>query len=247
MNKADQTGRENPDIYEFYNLGLGDPIAVSAVHGHGTGDLLDACFAFFPPEDEVLPERSSILATSWSEAVIPVLMSQTKTITVAAPMAISACSRMKERIWSSVPGSMPPVSTMSKTRLRHSHWAYSRSRVTPGVSSTMDSRWPQSLLNSMDLPTLGRPTMATKGFILFLLFKPPLSKRLLIPANMLRSGEDVFLDDVSTADVERELGVPVVPVPQDGYELLDAICGVEPTPEAQRQAWENEEFYRYNP
>ena len=33
VNKADQTGRENPDIYEFYNLGLGDPIAVSALHG----------------------------------------------------------------------------------------------------------------------------------------------------------------------------------------------------------------------
>ena len=52
VNKADQTGRENPDIYEFYNLGLGDPIAVSAVHGHGTGDLLDACFQYFPPEDQ---------------------------------------------------------------------------------------------------------------------------------------------------------------------------------------------------
>ena len=51
VNKADQVGRENPDIYEFYNLGLGDPIAVSAVHGHGTGDLLDACFQYFPPED----------------------------------------------------------------------------------------------------------------------------------------------------------------------------------------------------
>ena len=37
--------------------------------------------------------------------------------------------------------------------------------VTPGVSSTMERRWPHSLLNSMDLPTLGRPTMATKGFI----------------------------------------------------------------------------------
>ena len=48
VNKADQVGRENPDIYEFYNLGLGDPIAVSAVHGHGTGDLLDACFQYFP-------------------------------------------------------------------------------------------------------------------------------------------------------------------------------------------------------
>ena len=52
INKADQTGRENPDIYEFYNLGLGDPIAVSALHGHGTGDLLDACFEYFPEEDE---------------------------------------------------------------------------------------------------------------------------------------------------------------------------------------------------
>ena len=52
VNKADQVGRENPDIYEFYNLGLGDPIAVSAVHGHGTGDLLDACFDYFPPEEE---------------------------------------------------------------------------------------------------------------------------------------------------------------------------------------------------
>ena len=52
VNKADQTGRENPDIYEFYNLGLGDPIGVSALHGHGTGDLLDACFQYFPEEDE---------------------------------------------------------------------------------------------------------------------------------------------------------------------------------------------------
>ena len=48
VNKMDQVGMTNPDIYEFYNLGLGDPIAVSAVHGHGTGDLLDACFEYFP-------------------------------------------------------------------------------------------------------------------------------------------------------------------------------------------------------
>lgn len=52
VNKVDQVGRENPDIYEFYNLGLGEPIGVSAVHGHGTGDLLDACVSFFPSEDE---------------------------------------------------------------------------------------------------------------------------------------------------------------------------------------------------
>ena len=52
VNKMDQVGITNPDIYEFYNLGLGDPIAVSAVHGHGTGDLRDACMEYFPPEDE---------------------------------------------------------------------------------------------------------------------------------------------------------------------------------------------------
>ena len=52
VNKCDQTGHANPDAYEFYALGLGDPIEVSAVHGHGTGDLLDACLQYFPPEEE---------------------------------------------------------------------------------------------------------------------------------------------------------------------------------------------------
>ena len=60
VNKMDQVGHTNPDIYEFYNLGLGDPIAVSAVHGHGTGDLLDACFEYFPPEEEEEPEDDVI-------------------------------------------------------------------------------------------------------------------------------------------------------------------------------------------
>ena len=52
VNKADSVGEPDPVFYEFYNLGLGDPIAVSAVHGHGTGDLLDECLKYFPPEDE---------------------------------------------------------------------------------------------------------------------------------------------------------------------------------------------------
>ena len=51
VNKCDSVGPVNPDVYEFYALGLGDPIEVSAVHGHGTGDLLDACVEQFPPED----------------------------------------------------------------------------------------------------------------------------------------------------------------------------------------------------
>lgn len=58
VNKVDQG--QSPDIYEFYNLGLGDPIAVSAIHGHGTGDLLDACVQYFPPEDEEEEEDDAI-------------------------------------------------------------------------------------------------------------------------------------------------------------------------------------------
>ena len=50
VNKCDSVGAPDPEFYEFYNLGMGDPIAVSAVHGHGTGDLLDAVIAYFPPE-----------------------------------------------------------------------------------------------------------------------------------------------------------------------------------------------------
>ena len=52
VNKMDSVGAVDPDYYEFYNLGLGDPIAVSAVHGHGTGDLLDECVKYFPPAGE---------------------------------------------------------------------------------------------------------------------------------------------------------------------------------------------------
>ncbi len=44
VNKCDGIGKTPLGIYEFYNLGLGDPIPVSGVHGHGTGDLLDAVF-----------------------------------------------------------------------------------------------------------------------------------------------------------------------------------------------------------
>ena len=60
VNKMDQVGQTNPDIYEFYNLGLGDPIPVSAVHGHGTEELLDECMKYFPPEEAEAPEDDVI-------------------------------------------------------------------------------------------------------------------------------------------------------------------------------------------
>ncbi len=52
VNKCDSIGEPPPELYEFYNLGLGDPIPVSSVHGHGTGDLLDAVIANMPDDDE---------------------------------------------------------------------------------------------------------------------------------------------------------------------------------------------------
>ena len=50
VNKLDAPGNPPPEFYEFYNLGLGDPIGISAMHGNGTGDLLDACFAQLPAD-----------------------------------------------------------------------------------------------------------------------------------------------------------------------------------------------------
>ena len=60
VNKADSVGPTNPDIYEFYSLGLGDPFAVSAVHGHGTGDILSECVKAFPPKDSDEVEDDAI-------------------------------------------------------------------------------------------------------------------------------------------------------------------------------------------
>ena len=52
VNKCDTVGSPDPEFYEFYNLGLGDPIAVSSTHGHGTGDLLDEVISYFPEDYE---------------------------------------------------------------------------------------------------------------------------------------------------------------------------------------------------
>lgn len=52
VNKCDSVGEIDPEFYEFYNLGIGDPIAVSSVHGHGTGDLLDEVIKHFPENAE---------------------------------------------------------------------------------------------------------------------------------------------------------------------------------------------------
>ena len=60
VNKCDTVGDVPPEFYEFYNLGLGDPIAVSAVHGHGTGDLLDEVMKYLDFGDEEPEEDDNI-------------------------------------------------------------------------------------------------------------------------------------------------------------------------------------------
>ncbi len=60
VNKADSVGEPPAEFYEFYNLGLGDPIQVSAVHGHGTGDLLDKVIEYLPEASETEDESDTV-------------------------------------------------------------------------------------------------------------------------------------------------------------------------------------------
>ena len=103
------------------------------------------------------------------------------------------------------------------------------------------------IVNHFFGPTITVAGLVTGGDLIAQLRGKELGKRLLIPANMLRAGERVFLDDVSLDDVERELGLPVIPVAQDGYELLDAICGIQTAPPCVGQEIPEDEWYRYNP
>ena len=60
VNKADSLGEPPAEFYEFYNLGLGDPIQVSAAHGHGTGDLLDKVLEYLPEDTEKEDENDTV-------------------------------------------------------------------------------------------------------------------------------------------------------------------------------------------
>ena len=60
VNKCDNVGEIPMELYEFYNLGLGEPFAVSSVHGHGTGDLLDEVMKYFPDETEEEEDEDTI-------------------------------------------------------------------------------------------------------------------------------------------------------------------------------------------
>ena len=103
------------------------------------------------------------------------------------------------------------------------------------------------ILNDFFGETIVVAGLVTGGDLIAQLRGKKLGERLLIPANMLRHGERVFLDDVSLDDVERALGVPVIPVEQDGYELLDAMCGISSGLPRQELPREETEYYQYNP
>ncbi len=60
VNKVDQVGAPPMEFYEFFNLGIGEPIAVSAVHGSGTGDLLDAVYQYLTFEEDLDEEDQPI-------------------------------------------------------------------------------------------------------------------------------------------------------------------------------------------
>ena len=60
VNKVDNVGEPPMELYEFYNLGLGEPFPVSSVHGHGTGDLLDEVLKYLPEENEEDDDDDSI-------------------------------------------------------------------------------------------------------------------------------------------------------------------------------------------
>ncbi|MBE6934239.1 MAG: ribosome biogenesis GTPase Der [Ruminococcaceae bacterium] len=60
VNKCDSIGAVNPDVYEFYTLGIGDLFETSAIHGHGTGDMLDWVLENIPEEDEEEAESDII-------------------------------------------------------------------------------------------------------------------------------------------------------------------------------------------
>ena len=59
-NKVDNPGNPPMEFYEFYNLGIGDPMMVSSIHGLGIGDLLDAALEYFPPADELTQDEDVV-------------------------------------------------------------------------------------------------------------------------------------------------------------------------------------------
>lgn len=91
VNKIDSIGEPPLEFYEFYNLGLGDPIALSSVHGNGTGDILDKCVKNFPAglEEDDDPEIIKVAVigkpNSGKSSLINKILGEERVIVSATP------------------------------------------------------------------------------------------------------------------------------------------------------------------
>ena len=138
---------------------------------------------------QLVVRRRSISASDRSTCVRPYFASTTKSDRSASSMAISVWARIRPSSVSGPASSRPAVSMMVKRRSTSLASPGRRSRVTPGVSSTSASFFPTRRLKSVDLPTFGRPTMATVKLIRTLAFRPsrPCNQGALPEALMLSS------------------------------------------------------------
>src|SRR6266404_1679719 len=112
-----------------------------------------------------LPVRRSQLAKWRSARVTPSRASMRRSPTSASPSARAVCACIRPVNEAGAASSSPAVSTTRKPRSAIRPSPSRRSRVTPGVSSTRASRRPTSRLNNVDLPTFGRPRIATAKLI----------------------------------------------------------------------------------
>ena len=115
---------------------------------------------------------TSTTGTSWlrshrpissSSGVSPARLSMTNSAASAPFSETCVCARIRPGKVAASSSSQPAVSTASNVSPARPASPMRRSRVTPGWSSTSASRFPTSRLNSVDLPTLGRPMMTTWG------------------------------------------------------------------------------------
>src|SRR5215469_15534487 len=134
-------------------------------HSECTSGSPGASSTLFAASTTGFLDRLRTAATAASASVTPTTASTTNNTASAASTAVRACAatRAASDAVPSSDGSQPPVSTIVKARPRQVASYVTRSRVTPGVSSTTAWRLPKILLTSVDLPTLGRPTTASTG------------------------------------------------------------------------------------
>ncbi len=131
-------------------------------HSAAASDSIRSSSTLLAASNTGVFERRNTLATASSVVVAPTVASTTSTMASAVFMATSAC-RATDCAIPLASGSQPPVSCTMNRLPAHDASYETRSRVTPGMSSTTASRRPRMRFTSDDLPTLGRPTMATTG------------------------------------------------------------------------------------